>query len=144
MSSLGVPGIGLVTGGGSGIGRAAALLLAKEGAAGIALADVNKEGMETVKAELEAVASHEKFKCITIVVDVRNTSSVKSMVAETAKVFGRLDYAVNCAGIGFKKAFAETESEDWDRMIAINLTGVFNSVKEETLQMMSQEPLTTT
>jgi NAD(P)-dependent dehydrogenase (short-subunit alcohol dehydrogenase family) len=98
--------------------------------------------MATVKKELIEAATNPEFKCITIRVDVRDETSVKAMVAETVKAFGRLDYAVNCAGIGLKKPFAETEIQEWDRMIAINLTGVFTCVKEEILQMMKQEPRT--
>jgi NAD(P)-dependent dehydrogenase (short-subunit alcohol dehydrogenase family) len=142
VSALAVPGFALITGGGSGIGRATSLLLAREACSGVAIADVNVDSMATVKKELIEAATNPEFKCITIRVDVRDETSVKAMVAETVKAFGRLDYAVNCAGIGLKKPFAETEIQEWDRMIAINLTGVFTCVKEEILQMMKQEPRT--
>jgi len=142
MTGLGISGFAVVTGGGSGIGRATSLLLAQEGCSGLALADVNQDGMNAVKEELGKVATHSSFKCITIVVDVRDAASVKNMVEETVKTFGRLDYAVNCAGIGLKKPFGETDISEWDRMIAINLTGTFSCVKEETLQMLKQDPPT--
>jgi NAD(P)-dependent dehydrogenase (short-subunit alcohol dehydrogenase family) len=140
ISALGVPGFALVTGGGSGIGRATCLLLAREACSGVAVADVNVDSIKKVKEELAKAATNPDFQCITIQVDVRDEMSVKAMVADTVKAFGRLDYAVNCAGIGLKKPFAETEMQEWDRMIAINLTGVFTCVKEEVLQMMQQEP----
>jgi len=142
MTGLGIAGFALVTGGGSGIGRATSLLLAQEGCTGLALADVNQDGMKNVKEELQKIATNSSFQCITILVDVRDAASVKSMIDETVRTFGRLDYAVNCAGIGLKKPFGETDIEEWNRMIAINLTGVFSCVKEETLQMLKQEPPT--
>ncbi|RGP78259.1 3-oxoacyl-acyl-carrier reductase [Fusarium longipes] len=139
--SLDVPGYALITGGGSGIGRATALLLAREGSAGIALADLAQGNMQNVKEELEAVATNAKFSCITIAVDVTDSLSVKTMVKMTVEVFGRLDYAVNSAGVAFKSLGIDTTMEDWDRIIGANLTGTFNSMKEEARQMLTQEPL---
>nr|RBR01380.1 hypothetical protein FVER53263_20879 [Fusarium verticillioides] len=98
----------LVTGGGSGIGRCTALLLAREGAAGIALADLVQGNMQSVKRN--------------------DPLSIKTMVKATVEVFGRLDYAVNSAG---------------DRVIGANLTGTFDSMKEEARQMLRQQPLDT-
>jgi NAD(P)-dependent dehydrogenase (short-subunit alcohol dehydrogenase family) len=139
-SSLGVPGFALVTGAGSGIGRATSLLLAREGCSGIALADINKQSVEAVKIELMEVTENPNFCCITLAVDVRDEASVGDMVTRAVEAFGRLDYAVNCAGIGLKKPFIETEMADWNKMIAINLTGVFCCVKAETQQMLKQVP----
>jgi NAD(P)-dependent dehydrogenase (short-subunit alcohol dehydrogenase family) len=140
-SSLGVLGFALVTGGGSGIGRATSLLLAREYCAGIALADINEEGLEKVKVELESVATNPEFKCITITVNVADETSVRNMVASAVEVFGRIDYAANIAGIGAVKGpIALGKMEDWNKMIAVNLTGVFICAKEEIMQMMKQEP----
>lgn len=137
---LGVSGIALVTGAGSGIGRATALLLAREGCIGLALVDMNPTSVAKVKDETEGVATNPEFRALTIVADVRDESSIKSMVAKVAETFGRLDYAANCAGIGFKKAIGETETPDWDRIISINLTGVFLCMREEIRQMQNQAP----
>ena len=63
------------------------------------------------------------------------------MVAETVKAFGRLDYAVNCAGIGFKRPFNDTAISDLERAININLTAVFSCVNAEANQMIKQTPL---
>lgn len=139
-SALGVPGYALVTGAGSGIGRAISLLLAREGCAGITLADFNEKAAIAVKEELTHVATNPGFKAVTFPADVRDENSVKSMIEETVKAFGRLDYAVNCAGIGFKKAIGDTETTDWDRVLGTNLTGVFFCVREEIRQMEAQEP----
>lgn len=62
------------------------------------------------------------------------------MISLAVSTIGRLDYAVNCAGIGFKKSIGGTETPDWDRVLATNLTGVFFCVREEIRQMEEQEP----
>jgi len=139
-SALGVSGYALVTGAGSGIGRSICLLLAREGCAGITLADFNEKAAIAVKEELATIATNPEFKAIAVFADVRDEESVKSIVSETANMFGRIDYAVNCAGIGFKKAISDTETPDWDRVLGTNLTGVFFCVREEIRQMEAQEP----
>ncbi|KAL1877870.1 hypothetical protein Daus18300_002223 [Diaporthe australafricana] len=141
MSALGVPGYALVTGGASGIGRAIVLLLAREACAGIAVADINADALEAVKEELVAIATNKDFKCIIVNVDVRDESSVTNLVKQAVESFGRIDYAVNCAGIGLKKPLADTDLKDWDRMMGINLTGVFLCMKAEINQMMAQGPI---
>lgn len=74
--------------------------------------------------------------------DVVDDGSVEAMVTVAVETFGRVDYAVNCAGIGaVKHGLAETGREEWERMIAVNLTGVFACVRAEIKQMMQQEPL---
>lgn len=141
LSPLGVPGVALVTGGGSGIGRATSLLLAKEGVRALTIADINNAHGETVKAEAEKTATNPDFKCIVLATDVTDHEAVQVMVAETVKAFGRLDYAVNCAGIGFKRPFNDTAISDWQRVININLTAVFSCVNVEANQMIKQTPL---
>lgn len=142
VSSLGVPGYALVTGGASGIGRAIVRLLAREACSGIAVADINADALAEVQKELNQIATNKSFKCITINVDVRNESSVTDMIKQATQAFGRIDYAVNCAGIGLKKPLAETDLKDWDRMMGINMTGVFLCMKAEINQMISQQPPT--
>lgn len=140
-SALGVEGFALVTGGGSGIGRATSLLLARENCLGIALADVNESALASVKQEVEAAASNPSFKCITIKVDVSNEGSVREMIAKVVESFGRIDFAANIAGIGAVKGpIAEGKLHDWNKMIAVNLTGVWICAKEEIMQMMKQDP----
>ncbi|KAK7700107.1 hypothetical protein SLS64_011125 [Diaporthe eres] len=130
----------LVTGGASGIGRAIVRLLAREACAGIAVADINADALATVQKELVAIATNKDFKCIIVNVDVRDESSVAEMVKNTTESFGRIDYAVNCAGIGLKKPLADTDLKEWDRMMGINMTGVFLCMKAEINQMITQEP----
>lgn len=141
-SALGVPGYALVTGGASGIGRAIVRLLAREACSGIAVADINADALAAVQQELTEIATNKTFKCITINVDVRDEASVTAMVKQAAEHFGRIDYAVNCAGIGLKKPLADTDLKEWDRMMGINMTGVFLCMKAEINQMITQEPPT--
>lgn len=139
-SALGVPGCALVTGGASGIGYAIVRLLARESCAGIAVADINADALEAVREELAAIATNKDFKCVTVNVDVRDENSVTEMVHQATQAFGRIDYAVNCAGIGLKKPLADTDLKEWDRMMGINMTGVFLCMKAEIKQMIAQEP----
>jgi NAD(P)-dependent dehydrogenase (short-subunit alcohol dehydrogenase family) len=136
-----IPGVALVTGGASGIGRATCILLAEEGVRGLAIADLSPAAADGVKEECFKVASNPKFNCITIPLDVQNEQSVNSMIETVVRTFDRLDYAVNCAGIGLKKALNDTTMDDWNKMIAVNLTGVFACVKAETQAMLKQEPI---
>ncbi|RBQ69410.1 hypothetical protein FVER14953_20945 [Fusarium verticillioides] len=99
--------------------------------------------MQSVKGEVEAAATNDRFSCITIAVDISDPLSIKTMVKATVEVFGRLDYAVNSAGVAFKSLGVVTDSEDWDRVIGANLTGTFDSMKEEARQMLRQQPLDT-
>lgn len=139
-SPLRVPGFALVTGAGSGIGRAISLLLAREGCAGIVLADFNPKSAASVQKEVSEVATNPEFRAVDILTDVGDEASVKVMVNLAVETFGRLDYAVNCAGIGFKKAIGDTELPDWDRIMSTNLTGVFLSMREELRVMQQQTP----
>ena len=126
--------VALVTGGASGIGRAAAMAFAKEGAK-LVVADYVVEGGErTVKAIREAGG-----EAMFIKADVSRSKEVEMMVKKAVEGFGRLDYAFNNAGIeGRVTATAQCEEDDWDRIIAINLTGVWLCMKYELLQMVKQ------
>ncbi|KAF4964224.1 hypothetical protein FSARC_7858 [Fusarium sarcochroum] len=139
--ALGVPGYALVTGASSNIGRATSLLLAREGCAGIALADFDEKAAISVKEEIIKVATNPDFKAVTVATDVQNEESVKSMIAETVRAFGRLDYAANCVDIGFKAIIGSIETPDWERILGTDLTGVLFCVREEIRQMETQEPL---
>ena len=126
----------LVTGGGSGIGRAASLAYAKEGAR-VVVADVNVEGgEETVQMIKEAGG-----EAILVHADVSKPEDTKAMVDQAVEAFGSLDCAFNNAGIGGGRdrlLTADYLEEDWDRVISINLKGVWLCMKAEIPQMLKQ------
>jgi NAD(P)-dependent dehydrogenase (short-subunit alcohol dehydrogenase family) len=124
--------IALVTGGGSGIGRATALLFAREGAK-VVVADYNVDGGErTVRAIKEAGG-----EAIFHPADVANPKEVEAMVAKTVAAYGRLDCAFNNAGIeGEFSSTPECTLENWQRVISINLSGVFYCMKYEIPEML--------
>jgi NAD(P)-dependent dehydrogenase (short-subunit alcohol dehydrogenase family) len=122
----------LVTGGGSGIGRATSLLLAKQGAK-VMIADYVPESAErTVKLIKDAGGN---ANCIAA--DVSMPKQVEAMVAKTVEVYGRLDGAFNNAGIEGKMAdTVEYPEEIFDRIMAINLKGVWLCMRAEIPQML--------
>jgi NAD(P)-dependent dehydrogenase (short-subunit alcohol dehydrogenase family) len=126
--------VALVTGGSTGIGRATALDFAEKGAY-VVVADVNaEEAKKTV--ELIKAARGEAFF---IQADVSKALDCKNMVAKTVEVYERLDYACNNAGIeGVSANIADMKPEDWQRVINVNLTGVFLSMKYEIPEMLKQ------
>ncbi len=126
----------LVTGGGSGIGRATSLAYAKDGAR-VVVADVTVEGgEETVHMIKEAGG-----EAILVHADVSNPADTQAMVAQAVEAFGSLDCAFNHAGIGGgsdRLLTADYLEEDWDRVISINLKGVWLCMKAEIPQMLKQ------
>lgn len=126
--------VALVTGAGSGIGRATALLFARKGAR-VLVADIIPEGgMETVRL-IQAAGGEAVF----IKADVSNAEQVRSMIAGAVETYGRLDYAVNNAGLEAQPApTADCAEADFDRTVAVNLRGTFLCMKYEIQQMLKQ------
>ena len=115
----------IVTGAGNGIGRAIAIAFANEGA-NVVVSDVSKEGGE----ETVEIIRKESGEAIFIKADVGNGSEIKELVKKTVSTFGRLDYAVNNAGIeGEVAPIADYPEEIWDSVIRINLKGVWLGLK---------------
>ncbi len=126
--------VALVTGGGSGIGQATALVFAREGAK-VVVADVVVEGGEETVRMIKAAGGESLF----VKADVSKSPDVEAMVRQAVGTYGRLDCAFNNAGIGGKFALTADDTEDnWDRVIAINLTGVWLCMKYEIPQMLKQ------
>jgi NAD(P)-dependent dehydrogenase (short-subunit alcohol dehydrogenase family) len=126
--------IALVTGGGSGIGRATALILAREGAK-IMIADYVPEGGDRTVKLIKEKGGEASF----VPTDVAIPSQVEAMVNKTVETYGRIDCAFNNAGIEGRMAnTAEATEENFDRIIAINLKGVWLCMKYEITQMLKQ------
>ena len=126
--------VSLITGGGSGIGRATALLFGREGAR-VVIADYNAEGGERAAKEIRDAGGAAEFHAA----DMSNPAQVEALIAKIAAAHGRLDCAFNNAGIaGRMTNTAECLLENWDRVIAINLSGVFYCMKYEIVQMLKQ------
>ncbi|MGH7036729.1 MAG: glucose 1-dehydrogenase [Stellaceae bacterium] len=129
----------LITGAGGGIGRAAALAFAREGAR-LAVADIAAATAKATVAEINALGG----QAIILTGDVTRDGDVKTMIEDTLSAFGRLDCAFNNAGIAgwhvdaAGKKTAEWSEEAFDRMIAVNLKGVWLCMRHELVQMQAQ------
>lgn len=119
--------VALVTGAAMGLGRSFAMTLAEAGA-DLVIADINPNGLDETEGMLKAVGGN----VLKILADMSNPSDIARMVDETASVFGRLDVAVNNAGIVHKPyRFHETPLAEWNRLMAVNMTGVFVCMQRE-------------
>lgn len=126
--------IALVTGGGSGIGRATALVFAREGAKVVVADIVVPGGEETVQLIKQAGG-----EALFVKADVAQAAEVEALVRKAVDTYGRLDCAHNNAGIeGATGRTADYTEEEWDRVIAINLKGVWLCMKYEIPQMLKQ------
>src|SRR3954447_23553496 len=119
--------VAFVTGGGSGIGRATALAFARRGA-NIVVADVSEQGIgETAHVIQDLGASAVALRC-----NVMRTDDVKAALDKTIESFGRLDFAFNNAGVEQPMtATADLSEQEWDRVVDVNLRGVFLCMKHE-------------
>jgi NAD(P)-dependent dehydrogenase (short-subunit alcohol dehydrogenase family) len=124
--------VAIVTGGSSGIGRATAIALAKEGAKIVVAARRSKEGEETVHLIKEAGSDG-----IFVKTDVANENDVRSLVEKTVKQYNRLDYAFNNAGIEeMTTPLVDQTSEVFDQIMNVNVKGVWLSMKYEIPEMI--------
>ena len=126
--------VALVTGAASGMGLAAAQAFAEAGAA-VVLADFRED---VARSEAQKISAS-GYKALALRCDVSDEAQVEDLVKRTVAEFGRLDAAFNNAGVMAKISYtAETSREEWDRVIDINLRGVWSSMKYELRQMERQ------
>src|SRR5215469_7328507 len=131
--------VALVTGGGSGIGRATAVAMAREGAR-IAVSDLSKEGIEATVALINSAGG----QGIAIAGDVTEEADVANMVSRTVSAFGRIDCAFNNAGVSGRSVgppgqrIHELSQASTAKMFSVNLMGVFLCLKHEITQMLKQ------
>jgi meso-butanediol dehydrogenase / (S,S)-butanediol dehydrogenase / diacetyl reductase len=114
----------LVTGGGSGIGRATCQIFAAEGAR-LVIADRNRAAAEVTAALCE----FSKGAPLVVEADVAKAADSKAMIDAAVERFGRLDVLVNNAGYGIPGTVVETDEDDWNALMAVNVTGVFLACK---------------
>ena len=134
MAGLTEGKVALVTGAGSGIGRATALVFAREGAK-VVVSDIVVEGGEETVQQIKAAGGEAIF----VKADVSKGADVEALITQTVETYGRLDCAFNNAGIeGGVKPTIDCTEEEFGRTIAVNLTGVWLCMKHEIQQMLSQ------
>jgi NAD(P)-dependent dehydrogenase (short-subunit alcohol dehydrogenase family) len=126
--------ITLITGSGSGIGKSTALLFAKEGAV-VIVNDLNEENGKRTVQEINELGGTGLF----IHADVTNPESVKQMVAQCIHTFGRIDVLFNNAGISNVGALHEVEPDAWDKIMSVNVKGVYLPSKYTIPYMMERK-----
>jgi len=129
--------VAIVTGGGVGIGKAYAHGLAKEGAK-VVVADIQDAEAQKVAADITAAGG----EAIAVAVDVTSTEKTRAMAAAALQAYGRIDILVNNAGLYSalkKKAFMEIDTDEWDRVMAVNVKGLFLCVKAVYPAMKQQQ-----
>jgi 3-oxoacyl-[acyl-carrier protein] reductase len=126
--------VALVTGGAQGIGKAVALLLARNGA-DIVVSDINLEKAEETAKEVQALGRN----ALAMKVDVAKLDDVEKMVGAILAQFGKVDILINNAGIARDKLILRMTEEDWDAVLNINLKGTFNCTKAVVRHMSKQK-----
>ena len=125
--------VALVTGGGSGIGRASALTFAREGAR-VVVSDVAVDGGEETVRLVKAAGGDATF----VAADVSTAADAERLIQRTVELYGRLDCTHNNAGISRGAPLHEIPEEVWNAVLAVNLTGVWLCMKYEMVQMLHQ------
>ncbi|KAF4556450.1 Histone H4-like protein [Elsinoe fawcettii] len=136
------PGVAFITGaGGTGIGNAVAKGLAQSGCERIAITDINNDTLDKTRADILSVNS--TATVFSKAGDIADESFVNELIGDVVKVFSRIDYAVNCAGILGKELgrAADMTTAEFDLMNSINYRGVWLCCRAQLKQMLQQEPL---
>ncbi|KAI1246417.1 putative secondary metabolism biosynthetic enzyme [Eutypa lata] len=138
-----VIGVALVVGAGSGIGLETALTFAERGSRAVVFADQALDAALAASEKSKSIATAKDYQTIAIMVDVRDRTSVKAMAAEIKEQFGRLDYAVNSAGIPrqVEAATPSVNEAEYDLLHDVNAKGILHCLQEEITLMKDQEPL---
>ncbi len=129
--------VAIITGGGTGVGKHSALALARDGYS-VAIAGRRIDPLEETKAEAGEAAS----RVLAVPTDVGDRDAIKNLFAKTHDAFGRLDLLFNNAGMGSPRVpMEDIEYEDWQTVVAVNLTGSFLCTQEAIRTMKSQDPM---
>jgi NAD(P)-dependent dehydrogenase (short-subunit alcohol dehydrogenase family) len=125
--------VAIVTGSGSGIGKATVMLMARKGAS-VVVNDINVEGIDKVVSEIKK----EGGTAIGFKADVTKRSEVRDLMKTAVEKFGQIHILVNNAGIVRRGSFLELTEEDWDSVLAVNLKGEYNCIQAVAPYMMQQ------
>jgi len=126
--------VALITGGAQGIGRAIALLFAREGAR-VAISDINLEKARETGREVESLGQ----EALAVGGDVADAAEAEAMVQQTVERFGRLDILVNNAGVARDQVLLRMKEGDWDLVMSVNLKGVFHCTKAALRPFLKQK-----
>ena len=126
--------VAIVTGASSGLGRQFAVCLAEQGA-NIAIVARRVEKLEEVKTEVEGYG----VKCLVLPCDVTDTQQIKTAVETTVQTFGRIDILINNAGIAWFGLLTDMTDNDWDKILATNLSSVFYCSRAAIPYMVSKK-----
>ena len=126
-----------ITGAGQGIGRGLALTFAQNGARAVVVSDINAEAALAVAAQVRALGC----AALAVRADITSAGDCEALVLQTVQTFGRLDVMVCNAGIMQLRPLLELRGEDWDRMMAVNVKGTFQTLQAAARQMLEQPAL---
>lgn len=127
--------VAVITGGGHGIGRVIALRFVAEGAS-VVISGTSKEALEQTARDIQGGGG----RALSVIADVADEAAVEQLIARTLEAFGRVDILVNNAGIAGPTApVTEVTREDWDRTLAVNLTGAFLCAHYALPHMIAQQ-----
>ena len=130
--------MGLVTGAASGIGRACAEILVEEGCTRLVLCDLNQKGLEETSRELKKL--EDSVKTVHVAGDMTKEADVDRMIEEAVSAFSEIHYCINCAGVTSKPRLRthELDAEAYDRVMNINMRGVWLCERAQLRQLMKQ------
>ncbi|KAG9237167.1 hypothetical protein BJ875DRAFT_175307 [Amylocarpus encephaloides] len=136
-----LPGIALITGAGSGIGRDSVFAFAAAGVPGILIADIDLATAEATAEESLKHAINKDFRTVAVKCDVRSKDEVNEMIEWCVKEWGRIDYGVNCAGIGRQtlNTIATASFSEYDQLFSVNVQGTVHVIASLATQMAKQE-----
>ncbi|MBI3943521.1 MAG: SDR family oxidoreductase [Chloroflexi bacterium] len=126
--------VAIITGGANGIGRAAAILMGREGAR-VVVADRDATAGEACAGAIREAGGQAIF----VKTDVSSDADVQHLVAETVQQFGGVDILVNCAGVDITGTVTSTEPERWNRLMDVNLTSIYRTCREAIPHMIQRQ-----
>ncbi|KAL9110820.1 MAG: hypothetical protein Q9227_004620 [Pyrenula ochraceoflavens] len=137
-------GVALISGAASGIGLETALSFAEAGAQAVIFADINESGARGGAEKSKALATNPRYRSLVLKFDLADPASVQSLVEDAVKEFGRIDYAVNGAGIGthVSENIAEISVEEFDKLHTIDNRGTLLFVRAVSQAMLKQDSRT--